>query len=195
MARLRGQAKRRKTRAERERRKPYRKERKLVREARKRISYLNEKGYTTNTMKVLQNALDRLGINRNLSSLSDSDLRKLSNTSLLQQFVDDKMSTKSGIKKTKQAIREKLLTSEKYENISDVESLKIADIFITDIYHTLLELGYLDSEQVVDLMTDFKDLDSTTIESKMYETFNDTNISREDYYGELISRLAEYVQV
>lgn len=195
MARLRGQAKRRKTRAARERRKPYRKERKLVREARKRISYLNEKGYTTNTMKVLQNALDRLGINRNLSSLSDSDLRKLSNTSLLQQFVDDKMSTKSGIKKTKQAIREKLLTSEKYENISDVESLKIADIFITDIYHTLLELGYLDSEQVVDLMTDFKDLDSTTIESKMYETFNDTNISREDYYGELISRLAEYVQV
>lgn len=141
-----------------------------LQETRKKVRQINailteqrRRGYSTHSIDILKFGLEQMGLSISKYGFSEKNLQYLKNTGLLENALQDPLNIK--FNKVKKEIVYNIFKNPTYRDISDAQASTIADIFQTDIYHKLLEIGLLDSDQVIDYVSlETGDLSSRDVE-------------------------------
>lgn len=202
MARLRGQKKRQQTRrqiaAKMERRTAQSffsaSERVVIRsfnEYKRRKKETLAEGIRVNSLLKSEHLFNLLGIDSNKENLTKRDIRKLKNGRVLEHFLQDTLSTRLGRQKVQNEIADKIMANKKGKVISNRNALMLADIFQSDLYYTLAEIGDLSSDDLIDIANDsLDDLTSEDVESAL-DTVLSKYVGREIKSNEIYMTLRD----
>lgn len=177
MARKRGHQKRVQTRARSALRKYKRYNKETVKKYQNLFTYFLDKASSSSETQIYNltlSSLEDLGIDVSQRTLMVDDIEKLKNVSVLENFKD------SNIIKAKNPNEylEKIIGrigSRNFKGISDSNARRTAEIFQTDIYHQLLEIGLITSTEVIELTNeDIFDFDMQQIENAMNSLLDQT---------------------
>lgn len=173
----------------------------LYREFLSTQKYIQRVGYTANAIKQSNKALRQLGVNVG-APLTKDNLLRLSNTSILSNAMSDSVvkylknqvrrangehvpeQQKSQYEKWKET-RERANRKKGFK-VDDAAYAEAYDIFANDLYHELLELHLIESDQVEQLAVEYPDLEMSDIENAMREMLK-TYKSKANEYEEILS--------
>lgn len=140
--------------------------------------------YFVNRSKVLEKtdvyqrtlkSLEDLGIDPNKRRLTSLDIEKLKNVSVLEQFADSTI-VKNAYTPNKylQEIGVRI-QSKNYGMITNENALRTAEVFVSDIYNKLIEVGLITSREIIEYTnTDiFSDIKMEDIERGMNKLLDD----------------------
>lgn len=174
----------------------------LYREFLSTQEYLSRTNYKVNAYKQTNKALRQLGINVGAALTQDNIMRLRNTMSILTNALKDKVASyvinqqqraegkhaaedkKSQFEKWKET-REK---ADRRRGITVDESVyaEAYDIFANDLYHQLLELHLIDSDQPQRLAEEYVDLEMSDIEDAMCEMLR-VYKSKENEHEEILS--------
>lgn len=135
--------------------------------------------------------LEKLGIDAMKPTLSERDIAMLSKGTVLEKFLENKLSTAAGRKKVLKEISSKLDT--KYESMSSSERSQMANFLTTTSYSLALSLGILNSDILADVFenmdSDLSDIEVEYAVDEVTKQYLSGSVKQKDIYQAIMDKL------
>lgn len=129
--------------------------RSMFRKFKARVRAMDKEGLDLDIANTAIVRLEKLGIDPMQKKLSDADINKLSKGTVLETFLENKLSTARGRKKVIKIIASKAAT--KYKDLDKDMLSDYANFLTTTSYSLAVSLGILDSDIVADIYENMDD--------------------------------------
>lgn len=164
----------------------------MFRKYKARVRAIEKAGLDLDVVTTSRDRLLMIGINPSQKSLSLEEIAKLSKGSILETFIDNKLTLTASRNKVFKDIGVKV--ADKYDKLdSDVVS-KISNFLTTSSYSVAVSLGILNSDQVVDIFENMEDgLEDIDVANALDETINEF-LRDEIKYSKIYQRIMDKLE-
>lgn len=163
----------------------------MFRKFKARVRVIDNAGLDLDIVNSTMEKLKMIGIEPMQSSLSLDDIAMLSNGTILETFLENKLSLAKTRKKVLSEISSKI--AEKYDDLSSDELSSFANFLTTSSYAVAVSLGIMSSDIIADiysLMGDsIDDVSLSYVLDGSVNSFLRGEIKNEDIYQDIINNL------
>ena len=156
-----------------------------------RIRAIDKAGLNLDIAVTSQERLLKLGIDPMQKKLSLEDISKLSRGTVLESFLDNRLSTAAGRRKVFKEIGIK--TKKGFSDMDAATVSKFTNFITTNSYAVAVSLGILDSYQLADIFENSEDsVEDIDLQFALDETINEylnQKISISDIYQTILDQL------
>lgn len=164
----------------------------MFRKYKARVRAIDNAGLDLDIVNTSTARLESIGIDPLQKTLSLEDIAKLSHGTILESFLDNKLSTAKGRAKVIKEISGKV--ADKYDTLDSGTVSQIANFLTTSSYSVAVSLGILNSDQIADIFEDLDDgLEDIDVQSALDETINEFlrgEVKLKGIYQSIMDKLA-----
>lgn len=167
--------------------------RSMFRKFKARIRAIEKEGLDLDIVNTAFARFEKLKIDPMQKKLTERDINILSKGTVLETFLENKLSTAAGRRKVLKTINEKV--GERYDDLDKETVSRISNFLTTTSYSIAVSLGLLNSDLVAEIFdeadSDLSDLDVSYAVDEVVKRYLNGQVKQKDFFQSVIDKLDE----